>query len=938
MKARIVQKIGCMLVGLIAASFAAFAGDVARVYVVRPGSEVSTYVVDDANNWRLEGTFFSKNDLRCKRPIALVKAGQFFYVLDQYEDSQLGYFSIARYDAKGAYRGKLVEKCTLTSPKADNMTVSPDGAYLYVSCFNGGSLLRVSTAEGSVLALTSDNIGTSRGCCVSANGDIYVANRGKACVNVYAPGGTKSPVAYPLTNASGVLCDDEDDKVYVADNGSGGGTTRIYAKGDSSAYTTISGTGNAMAIAKVNGRIVFGNWAGQILSYDPGTGTLSTIFTGLGNIQHLHVEAIGTGAVAVDARYISFAAPASGAWYAARDEGLGATSASEKVTVYRSDDKGATWSLHSAVEGLCHPAIYVGGGKTVLMGEAVRNASATAQTFVGKTLSDDGSAWNDAFEKTCPGMELVLSGGTVAMTTMFGGVRPTVPLNVGTNRSVALLSTLMPNNGLYPDTVSSKTNVQTATFLNNLSDSLKKARPDKFGDAATSFVLPGGGVATFLPTAQRRSATADRLVPEFVNVYTNWFAAREPTLVGFAKVPGGSKPLGVTWDSSSSCYWAVSTPATNENDMIVEDVTDKRNVLAVSVSTNLFDWTIVSVIRAEGTPESVAFARPCVAIDGDDLVVLYTAAGSFDISATGTVTADGSLAFQRVRNFRSLKPSSFAREPTVYLQTDFNRNKVYRYVRDPATGEWHTDGSFAEEGVQYPVGLATANGRVYLTCETKGVLVFDRTGRHVRTYPLPTGHKMDAIAVSRGERTAWVTDIGGATHGVLKLDLASGTWTELVIGTGSDADMQPRAIAVRSDGSFYLASRNKSWIRLYAADGATYSTVVSDIDDPVSLALDKTETVLYCGTLYGRVAKFDLASGNALTELTYPCMSSDQHAFSLTPCDGRLIVSDSHCGVFSIDARTANQIPVPVMGGGHMFGRGVLFDTEPVSGTTLLFR
>ena len=269
MKTIIVQKIGCMLVGLIAASFASFAGDVARVYVVRPGSEVSTYVVDDANIWRLEGTSFSKDDLRCKRPIALVKSGPFFYALDQYADSQLGYFSIARYDAKGAYRGKLVEKCTLTSPKADNMTVSPDGAYLYVSCFSGGSLLRVSTADGSVTALTTDNIGNSRGCCVSTNGDIYVANRAKACVNVYSPDGTRSSVAYPLTNASGVLCDDVGGKVYVADNGSGGGTARIYAKGDASTYTSLSGTGNAMAIAKVNGRIVFGNWAGQILSYDP---------------------------------------------------------------------------------------------------------------------------------------------------------------------------------------------------------------------------------------------------------------------------------------------------------------------------------------------------------------------------------------------------------------------------------------------------------------------------------------------------------------------------------------------------------------------------------------------------------------------------------------------------------------------------------------------
>ena len=62
MKTRIVQKIGCVLVGLVAANLAAFAGDVARVYVVRPGTGVSTYIVDNTNNWRSEGTFFSNND------------------------------------------------------------------------------------------------------------------------------------------------------------------------------------------------------------------------------------------------------------------------------------------------------------------------------------------------------------------------------------------------------------------------------------------------------------------------------------------------------------------------------------------------------------------------------------------------------------------------------------------------------------------------------------------------------------------------------------------------------------------------------------------------------------------------------------------------------------------------------------------------------------
>lgn len=920
--------------------------DVARVYVTLPSVGVKTYVVDSRNTWRPEGTFAANAAGKMDHPVAFHKAGDFFYACDQHEDKQLGYFSISRYDTWGAYRGRLVDKCTLTAPKADNMTVSPDGKYLYVTCFSGGSLLRVSTTDGTVESFATEGINQSRGASVSSDGTIFVANRGVWKATAYDPTTGAVKGSYSKTGASGVFCDDEDGLVYVSDNAT---DVSVYNRDGGNAVATLTGTDNCMAIAKVNGRIVFGNWAGQILTYEPGSAvtTPTTVLSGLGNIQHLYVEPIVEGRVRPDERTISFSAPETGDWFVVRDEGLGVVNAAEKTTIWKSSDRGRTWSEQTSLAGVLRPSVYTCSDQAILFGEKVRASAEDPLVVMGYKLGTDGT-WSQYFEpfgvgaSRAPNTAARLSGGVVAMPRMYGGVRPFVPTMSGKDRTFGAFSLLDPSRN-NPDPCFATENVELADYFNNANSSWRDEKnPLDALAAGTAVALPSGGAALLLPNVQRRSATADRLSEESVLVSTNWIASQKSVIVGWAKLPGGSKPLAAFWDEPSACYWAVTTPETNLTHILMSEPGETRNVLALYASENLLDWRAAGVIRAEGTPETVVFDRPCAAVDGDDLVLVYKVAGASSTTDVTALTTDGSLVFQRVADFRSRKPS-FAKADEILLSANYSLKQIDRYVKDPVTGAWQSDGVFAvgnqlERQFVNLVGIASTRGRVYVTCETVGIFEFSLDGRCRRFIDRPSGHNVDAIVVSPDGRTAWVTDCNKGSSAVMKLDLQTGAWTILTtIENG-----MPRALAVAKDGSFYVGCRENlatGNIRHYAADGRSYEVLDLGFRDVVSLALNAAEDVLYCGSRYGRVVKVELANDNRQTELTASGAQLDNGTFSILPKGDTLYCVDGTAAIqYTLDANTANQLPVPLVGGGLFLGRSAFVDTAFKYGMTIIIR
>lgn len=264
--------------------------DVARVYATVPGAGVKSWLVDCTNGWVNEGTVLDAGDGHVVRPMAIVRIGSRFHVLDRLSTSETK-FSIHRYGLDFRYIDTPVRESSFTSPNVQQMAVSPDGAYLYVTCFSGGSLLRVNVKNWSIESFATLGINNSRGISVSTNGTIYVANRGANYAAVYDKDTGTRLKYHALNQASGVWADDRTRCVYVTSQAS---ILKVFNMSDAAGVGgteyTNSYVDNAYALARVGDFICIGNSTGRLSAFDPESGTLTSLATGLGEINHLYAD------------------------------------------------------------------------------------------------------------------------------------------------------------------------------------------------------------------------------------------------------------------------------------------------------------------------------------------------------------------------------------------------------------------------------------------------------------------------------------------------------------------------------------------------------------------------------------------------------------------------------------------------------------------------
>lgn len=503
--------------------------DVAKVYLTVPSANIQNggvrrFVVDNLNEWRDDGWLFKCDTQWTTRPVACLKAGDYFYACDQYADQNLGYFSIGRYDESGAFRGKVVEKWGMSGIKVDNMTASRDGKTLYVTCFAGNTVLKVDIATGEVSVFTQASIASPRACSVDSDDRLYVCNRVTGGnVTIYNSDGSKHDFQYAFDSPTGIYCDRELDRIYV-NNSSGNGY--VFRKGVASSIATYSGIGNAMGSGKISDGIldnmVFGNWAGEVYTMATGSNTPTRKLSSLGNIQHVCVVPIReTSKVLPDASTLTFAAPADGVWLVARDNARAANDPEVKTTVWGSTDRGASWKLHSEVAGLATPTVIARSGKIILFGEFASRDG--VRVVGGKTLAADGT-WEDdfsfSFNRSYSGFNLV--GGTVQAAEMWNATRMFMPLGMSGKRSLSGVSLTDVTRGDYPDCCFCiKPNTRTEDYFNTPNAEYRSLRTNyKSAREPSSCPSAEGGVVTFQPVELRRTSLASRMPHEYVEVYT----------------------------------------------------------------------------------------------------------------------------------------------------------------------------------------------------------------------------------------------------------------------------------------------------------------------------------------------------------------------------------------------------------------------------------
>lgn len=949
-----IQTFARQVVSLVCILVAGEAFADSSLYVVSAGDRIRRFTVDAQGGLALADNDFivkdGANDV-LTRPIKIVRVGRVFYVLDSYADSNLGYFSVAKFDLMGNFLGKLVHRGANVLNgklgKADGMAASPDGDWLYVGDFTLGVVFRVRVATGEISTFVT-GLSQPRDLHVTSDGRLYVAARGNKRVFVFNPDGSaSSPVSYSFSDqVGGIYVDEANGKLY----GRYDGKMQVHNLGTDAVVETVKMPGNGLAIEKVGAQLVSGNWT----IWDPqsilftcnlsNAYAIETVAHGLGDVQDVYLDSHDDSSVSPLLAHTSLASARNTLFFAA-DNAQSAVGDAARATVWRSQDGGAHWTEVATVEAANPTFVERPEDGLMLLVEPCRAAD-EQQTFAVAEFAADGTLTPSFVVTNKTGHVFTPANGRmVASSWGFAGVRAGLGLATARANTMAAFS-------FVPDRTSSA--FPDAVFTANVTTNDWSSNP-AFARRPWCDVLPplvfrdrDGNHRELVPAVQARTSVATRVGPEYAlttesqNALGQFSPKWAPVATGRMALPGASKAFDVVYDAVSELYWAVTIPATNTLDLVARDPGEIRNVLALYASSDLATWRLCRVLRAEGSPETVAFSNPLLVVDDDDLVVSYSAVGA-DVTGQTAIGTSGNFFCLRVVDFRATWPGAFETSQ-VFAICEFNAGIVKSCRQDPLSGAWThaplvTNGVYFGRHLSSLSGLAALAARLYVTSERQGVFAFSFKGRVRGFWPKPDDMgQCDAICPASDGHTLLVTDSSATSvNSVRRFNPSSGVWTTLVSAAKDETLKTPRGICAMSDSSFFVALRSNGEVRHYVADGSSYEKV-GTFAGAISVMLDADEANLFVGTRHGRIAKVNLSDKSSF-DLAAPLKDLDGAAYALALHNGRLWVVDSGAGhIWSLDPDEPYQTPRVECAGFDFPARGAFLDLADRCGGIFILR
>lgn len=124
----------------------------------------------------------------------------------------------------------------------------------------------------------------------------------------------------------------------------------------------------------------------------------------------------------------------------------------------------------------------------------------------------------------------------------------------------------------------------------------------------------------------------------------------------YLPMPGGQMRFHILWDEETKLYWLLSTQATDtmrRRELLSDEryniPCDERDRMQLSFSKNMVDWCFAGLV-AKGDSEKQSRHYACMAIDGEDLVIVSRSGDKDTLSAHNTNLST----FHRVKDFRKL--------------------------------------------------------------------------------------------------------------------------------------------------------------------------------------------------------------------------------------------------------------------------------------------
>jgi len=382
---------------------------------------------------------------------------------------------------------------------------------------------------------------------------------------------------------------------------------------------------------------------------------------------------------------------------------------------------------------------------------------------------------------------------------------------------------------------------------------------------------------------------------------------------------GGAKPFDVKYDAESGLYWALSVPATNRFEAAARATDTIRNVLALYVSKDLIEWRPCGNVAVSGEVGATGFNGPSFAFDGDDLVMACGVACADGVCGARSTAHNTYLAFRRIADFRTaFTPATLGGERM--LVTDLRHALVQAYWRD-AGGEWYPDSCFMDYrlpygGAQYanPMQIKACRDRVYLALANYSpmkILEFDNLGGYRRTLTAPEGVGGYTVAIAVDANCETLYAYAENSNAVFRVNLSSGTWTEIIRGGDAGPLNKPFHMAVGADGSLYAAN--------YALVGGTYDVnrfngggvwqekILGLNQNLTGLAIDDKNGRIFCANVRGNVYRVDLTTleSTRICDRFFPGGVSP--SFELCLFDGRLYATATYGWLYSLDPLTGAE-------------------------------
>lgn len=334
----------------------------------------------------------------------------------------------------------------------------------------------------------------------------------------------------------------------------------------------------------------------------------------------------------------------NGDYVAKHDEfGPASTEWSSAVTqVFRSSDRGRTWTHAATVSGLFWASVFVHKGELYLMGTDRHNGLA-----VIRRCRDGGRSWTSPKDKRsgllldkgkyhCAPVPVVVHDGRLwrAMEDAMG------PGGWGSHFHAFMMSVPADANLLDAD---------NWTCSNRLARN-PEWLGGKFGGwlEGNAVVTPDGDVVNILRVDYRPEGGKAAII----TISKDGRRASFDPNTGFIDFPGGCKKFTIRFDPASELYWTLTNPVLPRHRD--RDPSRVRNAVALMSSADLRSWTVRSIVLYHPDVERHGFQYLDWLFQDDDIIaVSRTAFGTGALAAPRQHDANY-LTFHRIKDFRDL--------------------------------------------------------------------------------------------------------------------------------------------------------------------------------------------------------------------------------------------------------------------------------------------